>query len=221
MSFHELRNQTIVHIRHVGRLLYFEYPSRQVSPEETAHRKLLLDCQRAWYRALQQFEDKHLQPEADNIAIAAMKMQLHILSISTDCSATILQTPYDAHLEVFKEILRLAKIVLDFMDLSPPRPSARFTFEISLIPSIYLAGTRCRCPVTRREALALLKRHPPREGMWDAESHVIVVCNLFASLSIKCDQYSWAFDHPSTVTLGKHSEEACNFLLISAIQVLR
>jgi hypothetical protein len=154
---------------------YFEYPARNITPEELADRTTLLDCQRTWSLAVQRFEGNHFFSEAEKITVLTLKIQLYIMTITTDCSASTLQRPYDAHLGLFKEIVRLSRIILDSMDLDTARPSARFTFEISLIAPIYLTATRCRCPVTRREALALLKRHPPREGMWDPESHAVVV----------------------------------------------
>lgn len=56
----------------------------------------------------------------------------------------------------------------------PPHGSANFTFEISIIPCLYLTATRCRCPITRRKAVSLLALNPPREGLWDAEQHLAV-----------------------------------------------
>lgn len=51
---------------------------------------------------------------------------------------------------------------------------AHFTFEISVIPPLHFVATRCRCPITRREAVALLETNPPREGLWDVETHIAV-----------------------------------------------
>ncbi|KAJ4296365.1 hypothetical protein N0V90_006410 [Kalmusia sp. IMI 367209] len=51
---------------------------------------------------------------------------------------------------------------------------AHFTFEISVIPPLHFVATRCRCPTTRREAVALLETNPPREGLWDVETHIAV-----------------------------------------------
>ena len=92
----------------------------------------------------------------------------------TACTAEARQTPFDDHLDDFQDILKHAKIILGSKDPDASQPAARFTFEISLIPAIYFVATRCRCPVTRREAVSLLARNPPREGLWDAEQHVLV-----------------------------------------------
>jgi hypothetical protein len=70
------------------------------------------------------------------------------------------------------------KLILDSMVLETLQPAARFTFEISIIPVLYFVGQRCRCPTTRREAVALLDRNPPREGLWDAKQHAIVTRRL-------------------------------------------
>ena len=49
---------------------------------------------------------------------------------------------------------------------------AHFTFEISVIPPLHFVATRCRSPSIRREAVALLETNPPREGLWDVETHI-------------------------------------------------
>jgi hypothetical protein len=53
--------------------------------------------------------------------------------------------------------------------------AAKFTSEMSVIVPMYHAARRCRCPVTRRRAVALLERGLPREGLFDTEQHVLVL----------------------------------------------
>lgn len=102
---------------------------------------------------------------------------------------------------MFKSLNHHAKIVIDSMNLPTPaspsttldspssydsseisiqspegtsKTSAHFTFEISVIPCLYIGVTKCRCPTTRRESLALLEKNPPREALWDAKQHAMV-----------------------------------------------
>jgi hypothetical protein len=173
LSFHELRNQSILHIRNTSRKIYdSDKPLTAKAHEAQAQ---ILQCQRAWYKALQCFEADVLLSEADEIAISTLKTHYHAIYIWTDCVMEVRQTPFDAHLDGFRTLLHHAEVVLDFMDHQKAQSATRFTFEISLIPAIFFVATRCRCPATRRRTLALLARNPPREGLWDAESHIPVV----------------------------------------------
>ena len=72
-----------------------------------------------------------------------------------------------------RALIHEAETVLNALQTSHPH-AANFTFEISIVAPLYHTATRCRCPTTRRKAVALLARHPPREGLWDAEQHVLV-----------------------------------------------
>jgi hypothetical protein len=42
-----------------------------------------------------------------------------------------------------------------------------FTFEMGLIPPLYITVQKCRDPFLRRRALALLRRAPAQEGLWN------------------------------------------------------
>jgi hypothetical protein len=43
-----------------------------------------------------------------------------------------------------------------------------YTFEMRIIPALYLVATKCRQPSLRREAIELLKSSHRREGLWDS-----------------------------------------------------
>jgi hypothetical protein len=121
--------------------------------------------------------------------------------VALACAVEIRQSPFDAYISEFKALVHHAKIVLTSMGLlrpsssrlsavdkksprsvtattistsSPQTPVNKFTFEISLIPCLQVAATRCRCPVTRREAISLLALDLPREALWDAEMHLAI-----------------------------------------------
>jgi hypothetical protein len=170
---HELRNRSILHLFRMGRRS-LESPEAPFTAEELLENELLLSCQRAWYIALESYRIKHQLSDADALVISAMLMHHHITNIWVRCCKEINETLFDDHLETFKTILHHAELVLNAMDLNATQPVAKFTFEISVIPSLSFVATRCRCPITRRKALALLARNPPREGLWDAEQHFMM-----------------------------------------------
>lgn len=173
LSCHKLRNQSILHIRNMSRKVYDT--DTPITAEDYQAQENLLECQRAWYKALQRFETHVPLSEADKVTISALRTHYLAIYIWTDCLMEVRQTPFDAHLDGFIDLLLHAEVVLDFMGGQKAQASTRFTFEISLIPAIFFVATRCRCPVTRRRTLDLLARNPPREGLWDAESHIPVV----------------------------------------------
>ena len=107
---------------------------------------------------------------ADSIyASTLLRLYHHIttiwLSTCTDTSETVL----DAHTPAFVSIVALAESVL--LGPAPPttRPLPHFTFEMGLIPPLYFTAINCRHRVLRRKAVALLRRGPRRESLWDAE----------------------------------------------------
>lgn len=172
LSSHELRNQSILLVRDFSRKILRE---EAITAEDVARQACILESQRAWLSALDTFVSTHELSSSDELAVSGLMTHYHAVHILTTCAADINQMPFDDHLEGFQEILRHATLILDAMELDRPRPGANFTFEISLIPAVNFVGTRCRCPTTRRQAVALLARSPPREGMWDSEQEVLVL----------------------------------------------
>jgi hypothetical protein len=170
---HELRNQSILHIYTMTRRHMYS-PEQPFTAEELEQHDLMLSCQADWYRALKTYRDEHHLSDTDELAVSALLMHHHATHVWALCSPEVNETLFDAHLEDFKAILHHAERILDSMDLKATQLAAKFTFEISLIPSLYFVATRCRCPTTRRKAVALLARKPPREGLWDAEQHLMV-----------------------------------------------
>jgi hypothetical protein len=192
LLFHELRNQACIVIRDLSRKLILEQP---FLAEDFTRQTHVLDCQLAWHRALATLMDTHKLSDADELVVSGMMTHYHTIRLWTANACTVSQMPLDSHLEEFQDILRHAKRILDAMDPNVTQTAARFTFEISIIPALYFVGQRCRCPTTRREAVALLARNPPREGMWDAEQHVLVLNRIIEMEEEEVDpETGWPVD---------------------------
>ncbi|KAH8725889.1 hypothetical protein GQ44DRAFT_652071 [Phaeosphaeriaceae sp. PMI808] len=174
ISAHELRNQSILLIRDMSQRIVFTYEI-PFTPKELKRQAVVLECQRAWHGALTKYRCTHTLSGDEELTVSALLTHHHATHIWAACVGDICQTAFDAHLESFQTILYHARLVLDSMDSNPFQPAANFTFRICIIPAIYFVATRCRCPVTRREAVNLLARNPPREALWDAEQHVVVL----------------------------------------------
>jgi hypothetical protein len=168
---HELRNACVAWMGNMGRSLLTKGVTTTESLQEQSN---LLVCHHSWYQLLKAFEEHNVLSSEEQIAVSALKVSHCATLISVSCSSEVLETLYDAHLEHFKEINRHAKLVVDFLSTRSQPHAANFTFDIAIILPLYLCAMRCRCPTTRREAVALLTRNPPREGLWDSKQHVLV-----------------------------------------------
>lgn len=177
LTAYELRNQSIRYIQIITRRLFYSQ-KEPFTPEEVSRQLCMLGCQHAWYEALEIFRHRSDLSAADELAVSALLTHHHAINIWTACAIELREMAFDGHLETFKVILNHARIILDSMNLDASQPAARFIFEISIIPALYFVATRCRCPTTRREAVTLLARNPPREGMWDAKQHAVVAIRV-------------------------------------------
>lgn len=50
---------------------------------------------------------------------------------------------------------------------------------------------RCHCPATRREAIKLLGKDLPREGLWESEQHRIVAERVIEVQEVDVDAKDW------------------------------
>jgi hypothetical protein len=84
------------------------------------------------------------------------------------------ETLYDSHIERFRDIVRHCEFVIDSKPATQA-PVAHFSFDVSITSMLYFVAIHCRCTSTRRQAVDLLARNPPREGLWDPQQVVVVL----------------------------------------------
>jgi len=134
-----------------------------------------LEVQGNWLRAVRDLERTITPTKEDVITLNVLKAQHYCLYIITHRTVPAAHTGYDQLFPLFKVLLHHSKLAIDSMQQSrSSSPAANFTFEMGLIIGLYTTACRCRCPNTRREAIALLERDLPREGLWDAQQHLVV-----------------------------------------------
>lgn len=166
----ELRNASVLFLRQTGLKTFQKIALDAKDLEQQAH---LTECHRIWFERAQRAEDSQQWSVDDLISLSALRVAQYATVTYVGCATSVLQVPYDAYLETFQALIHHAEIVLNAMDLNKTH-AAKFTFEMTIIPPLYHTATRCRCPSTRRKAVSLLARRPPREGLWDADQHVLV-----------------------------------------------
>lgn len=79
------------------------------------------------------------------------------------------ETAFDEYKEAFAEIVHHAETSLilsrDLDSAERPPPCAS---EFGVVPPLYFTATKCRDPMLRRKALALIRQAPMPEGIWPA-----------------------------------------------------
>jgi hypothetical protein len=172
LSAQNIRNMAFILTRAMGTKLVTQ---QQQTKEELQAQQDCLEHHRVWLRALEKLEREKILSKEDSTAASFLKSIHHLMYIFTTRILLTVQTDFDQHLEDFKAVVHHTRTFLDDIESTSSRkPAANFTFDIGVIPGLYMTACRCRCPITRREALSLLERDLPREGLWDAQQHAMV-----------------------------------------------
>jgi hypothetical protein len=172
LAAHNIRNMAFVLTRTLGTKVLTQ---EKHTKEELQALEDCLDHHRVWLCALETLESKAKMSKEESVAVDMLKVLHYLIYVFTACTLRDNQKDFDKHFDDFKAVVKHARAYLEASESSPTRTAAaHFTFAVGVIPALYLTACRCRCPVTRREALALLESDLPREGLWDAQQHAIV-----------------------------------------------
>ena len=85
---------------------------------------------------------------------------------------------YDEHRHRFELVLRHAEEALHAGQLSHTSKPPPFSFEMGVIPPLYLTGWRCHHPLLRRQALALIRRAPAQEALFSADLNYRAIAKM-------------------------------------------
>jgi hypothetical protein len=95
----------------------------------------------------------------DNVCLL---ISFTLIWIMVESSASTDEMQFDRFAAQFKLVVELAE------NLSSMEGADQdFDVDIELVPVLYYVAIKCRHPVIRRRAIALLKACPRREGLWD------------------------------------------------------
>jgi hypothetical protein len=175
-AMHELRNQSLLFIRHMGE----NFRPLTITPEhKLLDQQALLFALDEWWNALGELQSRRTLSKDDTIIAHSLKACYYSTYILGSSITDPNQCASDRHLPRFKAVIQHCKHVVEHSQRSGvASPAANFTFEITVIPYLNFTASRCRCPITRREAVVLLERNIPREGLWDAQQQAIVCRRL-------------------------------------------
>lgn len=168
--YYELCNPTISFIRRMAMRMLYVY---SMTAKHLQRQKNILDYHRPWFHALQMLELSHSYPSNDMIVMSAFKVSYYAKCFNTACTINLAEGAFDVLLSGFEELLHHAKIALDSINLdgnrkanetarSPSNPAVNFTFNPSLIHSLFYTPVCCQWSTTCSRAVTL---GPPHEGL--------------------------------------------------------
>jgi hypothetical protein len=131
--------------------------------------QLKLDAQLCrWSVALDRLTKASPDHESDGAAII-LRVQHRVASIWLNTCLVAEETTFDKFAPDFEYIVSQAEALSEKDHRSGDRKttSSRFSFDVSIIPSVYFVAIKCRNPSVRRKAASWLARMPRVEGMWN------------------------------------------------------
>jgi hypothetical protein len=131
----------------------------------------------SWQKQLSSFEttfqpilDNAVQPDGtvSNSAALAISLYQKCVSIMLASAPRDSEMVFDAFLPDFQYIVRTCALLISSQEDTYLPRNPRFSFDIGVVPPLHVVSTKCRDPITRREAVDLLWSNPRQEGMWDS-----------------------------------------------------
>lgn len=125
----------------------------------------------SWFEAFTPLLNRSIEVGGQDY-ISALTMSITAMTVSIALRAAFIKTEEDYSLfEVeFNSIITQSALLFRTLDLRTPKPkpTLAFSFDLGVIPPLYLTSVKCRALEIRKKALELLTNHPRREGLWDS-----------------------------------------------------
>jgi len=86
------------------------------------------------------------------------------------CQALIDETLWDQYTERMEKIVSLGSLIVNSISCEhiAQKRGPEFSLDMNIVAPLYGIAHRCRHPVIRRKAVALLYAAPRQEGIWDS-----------------------------------------------------
>lgn len=178
---------------------------------EPSSKPLLVETQKSILSALKSWHQSFLALTTNlnhenppiSIAIHTLNMQYQVSTVWTNCIISRSQRSFDSFIDSFRAIIQSATAIHSNQTLSSPHKHPGFTFEMGIISPLYWTGLKCRHPILRRQALALLNQcQPIQEGLWHAGVSARAVARV-----IEIEERT-TFNPPG---IDEHNDDATNW----------
>jgi hypothetical protein len=134
----------------------------------------------------------------------AVVLKIHHITCKILLEATLYdhETGFDELIDEFGRIVTLAETLNKIPSLTKaPGIKPAYSFGWGILPSLYYTAVRCRDPIIRRKALALLSASPRREGVWDSLILASIVRWVIGEEESDLDEVTCAEDVPLSVRI--------------------
>jgi hypothetical protein len=140
---------------------------------------------------------------ADQQRARVLEIQYRAATILFDTGMSPQETAFDALNSEFDSIVTLtSSLVEDNKDSGASEKAGHFTFDMALVPPLYLTATRCRDPLIRRRALSILWATSRQEGIWNSDMLAKIAERLISIEEDGLGQVTSSDDVPATSRLS-------------------
>ncbi|CAG8244994.1 unnamed protein product [Penicillium salamii] len=144
----------------------FSYLETSQCPDTTRPTQASMDVLCQWKAALDTstFPEERLtlQMRTRNL----LEMYFHVSAVIIETYHAQTESIFDQHTPRFQIIVDLAETLAHTCVEMSEDYSLLFSFDLGIIPPMFLVASRCRHPIIRRKAIALMLQSPMYHGIW-------------------------------------------------------
>ena len=135
-----------------------------------------------------------LPPRAGLVAIL-LEIQYTTGSILLSAGAFAHESIFDSFESEFSRVVDLAfRFISENNEIEKDTGTTCPSFDMGILPHLYLVAARCRHPFIRRTALQLLRKGPSQEGIWNKKVLVAIAERIMTLEEATCEQVTCSTD---------------------------
>jgi len=181
-AFHSIveARDSIVHMMNISiRLIHstkFRRYSNEITLDDIIQHNEIVSCLSAWKPTLDRF--LATAPPSTHLQEAATTLEIQRIATLSWLNRSLVpeESAADADMPLYEQAVRLAeslRISPDHQNQTNPQtsktpPPSTFLFDMEIVSPLYLVAIKCRHPLIRRRAIAVLRHTVRREGLWDS-----------------------------------------------------
>lgn len=161
-----LSMSSLLHLRRSGKYTNGE-PLQLATAREQESLSTAVD---RWLKAFRPILTEASQNLTSRKHLGALQLQICLLTSKISMSTSIYRDEmmFDKFTRQFQYIVSISRHVLEKDQEFRASSGPKTQFSMGLIMSLYYTATRCRDSSVRRDAIAILKELPRRNGVWDS-----------------------------------------------------
>lgn len=175
-TFHSIveARDSIVHLMNLSiRLIHktkFSRYSNKITAAEYSYHSNLVSCLHTWKDTLDHF--LLTVPPSPRLTEAATVLQIQQIVCRTWLNRSLVpeECAADADIPLYERAVSLAETLStnSKQSIGGAAQPPTFLFDMETVSPLYLIAIKCRDPLIRRRAIALLRQSVRREGLWDS-----------------------------------------------------